>query len=51
MDANQIEYINALAPFDHGVWEEKFRWEKITVGDRALFANVPSGWLIELQHI
>lgn len=47
MDANQIEYINALAPFDHGVWEGKSSdGEKITVGDRALFCK-RSEWLVD----
>jgi len=31
MKSNEIEYINALAPFDHGVWEDKNAGgEKIT---------------------
>lgn len=47
MKKNQIEYINALAPFDHGVWRGKSSdGEKITVGDRALFCK-RSEWLVD----
>lgn len=47
MKSNEIEYINALAPFDHGVWEGKSTdGEKITVGDQALFRS-RSEWLVD----
>ena len=47
MKKNQIEYINALAPFDHGVWQGKSSdGERITVGDRALFCK-RSEWLVD----
>lgn len=46
MDPSQIEYINALAPFDHGVWQgEASDGQKVIVGDRALFCK-RSEWLV-----
>lgn len=47
MEINRIEYINALAPFDHGVWEGKGPdGVKISVGDTALF-RTRSLWLVD----
>ena len=44
---NDNEYINALAPFDHGVWEGKnSSGEKIRVGDKAIFCS-RSEWLVD----
>ncbi len=47
MEDSEIERINALAPFDHGVWEgTSSTGEKITVGEQALFRS-RSVWLVE----
>ena len=47
MNENEIEYINALTPFDHGVWKGAISsGEKITVGDTALFRS-RSEWLVD----
>ena len=47
MDASDIEHLNALAPFDHGVWEGKSSdGEKIKVGEKALFRS-RSEWLVD----
>jgi hypothetical protein len=47
MNENEIEYINALTPFDHGVWKGTISsGEKITVGDTALFRS-RSEWLVD----
>lgn len=47
MNIDDIEYINALGPFDHGVWEGRnSEGKKIKVGDRALFRN-RSEWLVD----
>jgi hypothetical protein len=44
---NDVEYINALTPFDHGVWEGKnVDGEMVTVGDKALFQS-RSLWLVD----
>lgn len=47
MDKARIEYLNALAPFDHGVWEGRTEdaQQKISVGENALFKN-RSYWLV-----
>ena len=46
MNENEIEYINALAPFDHGVWEgEISTGEKVCVGG-TLFSG-RSEWLVD----
>ena len=46
MNENEIEYLNALAPFDHGVWEGAISTgEKVSVGG-ALFSN-RSEWLVD----
>ena len=46
MNENEIEYINALAPFDHGVWEGAISTgEKVSVGG-ALFSS-RSEWLVD----
>lgn len=43
----EIEYINALAPFDHGVWEgTSSTGETIRVGENALFRR-RSDWLVD----
>lgn len=43
----EIEYINALAPFDHGVWEgSSSSGQKIKVGENALFRR-RSDWLVD----
>ena len=40
MNKNDVEYINALTPFDHGLWEGKnVDGETVTVGDEALFRS------------
>jgi len=47
MQNAEIEYINALAPFDHGVWEgTSSTGEKIRVGENALFRR-RSDWLVD----
>jgi hypothetical protein len=46
MNENEIEYINALAPFDHGVWKgEISSGEKVSLGG-TLFSN-RSEWLVD----
>jgi hypothetical protein len=46
MNEKEIEYINALAPFDHGVWKGVISTgEKVSVGG-TLFSN-RSEWLVE----
>jgi 2-polyprenyl-3-methyl-5-hydroxy-6-metoxy-1,4-benzoquinol methylase len=43
----EIENINALTPFDHGVWEGEISdGDKIIVGDKALFRS-RSQWLVD----
>lgn len=47
MDTSEIEYINALAPFDHGVWTGRSTaGEMISVGEQALFRS-RSEWLVD----
>ena len=47
MNDNEIEYINALTPFDHGVWEGTISsGKKVSVGDNALFRS-RSEWLVD----
>ena len=47
MKKNDVEYINALTPFDHGVWEGKnVNGETVIVGDKALFRS-RSFWLVD----
>ena len=47
MNNTEIEYLNALAPFDHGVWEgTNSTGEKIQVGENALFRR-RSDWLVD----
>ena len=47
MNDKEVEYINALAPFDHGVWEGKISsGEKVSVGNNALFRS-RSEWLVD----
>ena len=47
MTINYVEYINALGPFDHGIWEGRSAdGSPIRVGDQALFRN-RAGWLAE----
>jgi hypothetical protein len=47
MTINYIEYINALGPFDHGIWEGRHTdGSTIRVGDQALFHN-RAEWLVE----
>jgi hypothetical protein len=47
MNSSDIEYINALAPFDHGVWEGKDSdGDLISVGETALFKD-RSEWLVK----
>ncbi|MBU4184757.1 MAG: class I SAM-dependent methyltransferase [Proteobacteria bacterium] len=47
MNIDDIEYINALGPFDHGVWEGRSSdGQKVKVGDNALFRN-RSEWLVD----
>ena len=47
MTIDDIEYINALGPFDHGIWEGRHTdGSTIRVGDQALFHN-RAEWLVE----
>jgi hypothetical protein len=47
MNEKEVEYINALTPFDHGVWKgTTSTGEKIKVGDKALFRS-RSEWLVD----
>lgn len=44
---DDVEYINALTPFDHGVWEgTDVDGEMLRVGDKALFRS-RSLWLVD----
>ena len=47
MNIDDIEYINALGPFDHGMWEGRSsEGKKIKVGDQALFRK-RAEWLVD----
>lgn len=47
MTMDDIEYINALGPYDHGIWEGRHAdGTPIRVGDQALFRN-RAEWLVE----
>ena len=47
MNTDDIEYINALTPFDHGVWEgTNVDGDKLRVGENALFQS-RSVWLVD----
>ena len=40
MKKNDVEYINAFTPFDHGLWEGKnVDGETVTFGDKALYRS------------
>lgn len=47
MNENDIEYINALAPFDHGIWQgSSSSGSNISVGVGSLFSE-RSTWLVD----
>jgi 2-polyprenyl-3-methyl-5-hydroxy-6-metoxy-1,4-benzoquinol methylase len=47
MNENDIEYINALAPFDHGIWQgSSSSGRNISVGEGSLFSERAT-WLVD----